>query len=228
MSIPILTIAILIFSAILHECAHGLVAYKLGDHTAKNEGRLTLNPLAHIDLFGTLLLPLILILSKSNFLIGWAKPVPYNPHNLSDQKYGDLKVAAGGPISNLAIAIIAGGAGQLLPLGKITKNTITNAYFSGDYEIITSLMNGSLHASIFTMLIIFCFINLLLMAFNLVPLPPLDGSKILKTYLPPNGQIIMDRVEPYGFFIIFGFLYLGLFNFIWPIILFLFISFTGL
>ncbi|MBL7058289.1 site-2 protease family protein [Patescibacteria group bacterium] len=228
MPISILIIIILVISAILHEYAHGWVAYKLGDNTAKNEGRLTLNPIAHIDLFGTIILPALLILTKTGIIIGWAKPVPYNPYNLIDQKYGDLKVAIGGPISNFALATFFGLIARLLPLTDQIKYTLVNNFFLKDYDRLINTMNDSMLSSVFVMSIIFCFINLLLMIFNLIPIPPLDGSKVLTTYLPTNAKIFMHRIEPYGIFIIILFLYAGILNFIWPLIITIFSFLTGL
>ena len=104
----IFLIIILVMSAVFHEYMHGFAAFKLGDPTAKNAGRLTFNPIKHLDLFGSIIIPLMLIISGSSFLFAWAKPVPYNPNNLSDRKYGDAKVAAAGPLANLAIALVFG------------------------------------------------------------------------------------------------------------------------
>ena len=228
MSIQLLTIIILIFSVIIHEYAHGWVAHKLGDNTAKNEGRLTLNPLAHIDPFGTIILPLLLLISNFNFLIGWAKPVPYNPYNLSDHKYGDLKVAIGGPIVNLFIAIFAGAISRLIPLDTSLKYSLVNNYLSGDHSSLLSLVSQNLATSAYLMLTIFCLLNLLLMIFNMIPVPPLDGSKVLKPLLPLNLQIKLSQIEPYGLLVIILFLYLGLFGFIWPLMMSLFSFIIGL
>ena len=227
MPISILTIIILVMSAILHEYAHGWVAYKLGDNTARDAGRLTLNPVAHIDLFGSILMPLLLIMSGTGFILGWAKPVPYNPYNLSDAKFGDAKVALGGPLTNLMLAIFFGTLSKALPIYIGIKQNLIIAYFSGNYELLLSSMNGSLVTSIFVISIIACFINLLLMIFNLVPVPPLDGSKVLMTFLPPNWQTRMHQIEPYGTFIILFLLMSGFFTFIWPIIIFLFELIVG-
>jgi len=153
----IFQIVVLVFSAIIHEYMHGFMAQQLGDNTAKDAGRLTLNPLAHLDWFGSLLLPLIMVISNVGFVFGWAKPVPYNPNNLRDKKYGDAKVALAGPLGNLVIAIFFGLCLRFLPFYNLT--------FSGLLSIIV-------------------YINLALMIFNLVPIPPLDGSKILAAFLP--------------------------------------------
>ena len=227
MLILLFTIFILIMSAILHEYAHGWVAHKLGDDTAKNAGRLTLNPLAHLDPFGSVLLPLLMILSNTGFFLAWAKPVPYNPYNLSDPKYGDLKVAIGGPGTNLAIAIFFGIVSRLMPLSDIIKNSLVVNYFQGNHDFLLNQMNGSLAASIFVLSIIVIFINLLLMIFNLIPVPPLDGSKVLMTFLSADWRIRFHKMEPYGIFIILFLLMFGLFRFVWPVLIFLFSIIVG-
>ncbi len=227
MLISILTIIILIISAILHEYAHGWVAYKLGDNTARDSGRLTLNPMAHIDPVGSILLPLLLIMSKSSFILGWAKPVPYNPYNLNDAKYGDAKVALGGPITNLILAIFFGSLSKALPLPLLIKQNLIISYFNVNYDVLLGAMSGSLITSIFVISIIACFVNLLLMIFNLIPIPPLDGSKVLMTFLPPNLEAKMHQIEPYGIFIIMFLLMFGFFSFIWPLVIFLFEIMVG-
>ncbi|MEA3463525.1 MAG: site-2 protease family protein [Patescibacteria group bacterium] len=228
MLILLFTIFALIMSAILHEYAHGWVAYKLGDNTAKDAGRLTLNPIAHLDLFGSIILPLLLIMSKTGFIIGWAKPVPYNPYNLRDQKYGDLKVAIGGPATNFLLAILFGLIARLMPLSAILKQNLIVNYFSGNHDFLLNQMHGSMIVSIFVLSIIAVFINLLLMIFNLIPIPPLDGSKVLMTFLSADWKAKFHRVEPYGIFIILFLLMFGFFSLIWPVLLFLFGLIVGL
>lgn len=147
---------ILIFSIILHEVAHGYVADKLGDPTARYAGRLTLNPIPHIDLLGSIIVPMIAVLSSSGFLFGWAKPVPYNPYNLTrSPRWGELMVAAAGPATNFVLAII--------------------------FALLARFVADPVFGSI-------CFIgvlvNLWLGILNLVPIPPLDGSKVLQGLLP--------------------------------------------
>jgi len=220
MPITLFLIAALVFSAILHEYAHGWAAHRLGDDTAKNAGRLTLNPLAHLDPVGSLILPLFLILSKSGFIIAWAKPVPYNPYNLRDPKYGDLKVAIAGPGTNFILALIFGLIARFAPLATSAKSGIIFNFFQGNNDFILNQINVSLGASVFVLSFILCFINLLLMIFNLIPVPPLDGSKILTTFLPGKLKIIMYKAEPYGIFIVLFLLILGIFSFIWPLIIF--------
>lgn len=213
-------------SAILHEYAHGWVAYKLGDNTAKNSGRLTLNPMAHIDPIGSVILPLLLIMSGASFLLGWARPVPYNPYNLRD-KNGEMKVALGGPMTNFMIAIFFGLFSKILPLSITAKQIIINGYLQGNYDLLLTAMNGSLLTSFYVISVITCFINLILMIFNLIPIPPLDGSKVLMNYLPPNWEARMRQIEPYGIFIIMLLLMSGFFSIIWPLLIFLFASITG-
>jgi len=228
MQILIFSILALIMSAVLHEYAHGWVAYKLGDNTAKNMGRLTLNPISHLDPIGSVILPILLVLSNTGFILGWAKPVPYNPYNLRDARYGDLKVAIGGPATNLMIAIVFGIVARLLPIASGLKQTLAVSFLQGDQTFLLNEMQGSLMASIFVLAIIVCFINLLLMIFNLIPIPPLDGSKVLMTFLPYEWQVRMHKIEPYGFFIIIFMLMFGVFSLIWPVIIFLFTIITGL
>jgi len=147
----ILMIVILIVSAVLHEFSHGYAAYLLGDPTAEMEGRLSLNPLVHLDPIGSVLLPLLLVLTQSPFILGWAKPVPYNPYNFKKRRSGELIVAIAGPASNLILALIFGLMLRFLELSvPITE--------------------------VFDAIVI---INILLMVFNMIPIPPLDGSKIL-------------------------------------------------
>lgn len=231
MPIIIFTIVVLVISASFHEFMHGWVAFKLGDNTAKDAGRLTMNPIAHLDPFTSVLLPLMLVLSNSPFFIAAAKPVPYNPYNLKDQKYGDMKVALGGPGSNLLLAISFGVIARLITIPATVKMSLITGYltgyFSGNYDLLLNMMQSSLASSIYVMSIIIVFINLLLMIFNLIPVPPLDGSKILVTFLPTDWKIKFYRIEPYGFFIIIFLLLAGLFSFIWPILIYLFSLIVG-
>ena len=197
--IVIFQIIVLIFSAIIHEYMHGWMANELGDSTAKDLGRLTLNPLPHIDIFGSILLPFLLVASGASFVFGWAKPVPFNPNNLRDQKWGSAKVAFAGPLGNLITALFFGLVLRFFPIDN-------------------------------QMLIIFLAIivqiNLLLMVFNLVPIPPLDGSKVLMPFLPYNLQMSFAKMERYGMFLVVLFIMIG-FPIIIPIINFLFILIVG-
>lgn len=177
----IFLIVVLIFSAIFHEYMHGFAALRLGDPTAKNAGRLTFNPLKHLDLFGSILLPLSMVLLGSPFLFAWAKPVPYNPNNLSDKKYGDAKVAAAGPLANLAIAVVLALVLKFMPFSAPT----------------------------FSMLIaIIIYINLILMVFNLIPIPPLDGSKIVSAFLSDKAKFRYLSLERFGLLFVFMFIYM--------------------
>jgi len=156
-------------SVVVHEVSHGFMANILGDDTAKHMGRLTLNPIKHIDPVGSILLPLFLFLTHSGFMFGWAKPVPYNPYNLRDQRWGELKVAAAGPLSNIALAVIFG----LVLRFSVLPGAAT--------EIIVYLVS----------------INLVLALFNLIPIAPLDGSKVLFALLPYHQHYIQDFMERY-------------------------------
>ncbi|KKU88328.1 MAG: Transmembrane protein, partial [Candidatus Wolfebacteria bacterium GW2011_GWA2_47_9b] len=171
----------MLFSVILHEVSHGLAALRLGDETAKHAGRLTLNPLKHLDAFGSFILPISLyILSGGGFILGWAKPVPYNPFNLKNPKLGAGIIAAIGPASNLLIAIVFGIILRLIfPFVEI--------------PLIANL------AILFSLII---FINILLAVFNLVPLPPLDGSNILFALLPERWRAVRDFLVRYGFWLL--------------------------
>ncbi len=162
---------------------HGVIALKYGDHTAENAGRLTLNPIPHIDLFGTILLPALLIFTGSPILFGWAKPVPVNPLNFSNIRKGELMVAAAGILANFSLAIIAA-------LIFHTLNAMPQTFPA----LVGSLLR-------FTVLI-----NLVLGIFNLFPIPPLDGSKILLSQLPLNLARSYQKLEPYGILILLVFM----------------------
>lgn len=200
----------LIYSIIIHEYAHGWMADQLGDPTAKHSGRLTLNPIPHIDLMGSIFLPLFLIISGSGFIIGWAKPVPFNPYNLKDQKYGPLKIALAGPAANLIIALFFGMILRFFP-------------------IISNFLNLPIaNLTIFIQLIALVVqLNLLLMIFNLLPIPPLDGSKILLTFLPDRHKEAFYRFEQFGIIIIFLSVFFLFDYIILPILNFLFYLIIG-
>ena len=197
----IFLIVILLFSVVIHEVSHGVVANYLGDPTAKYAGRLTLNPLKHIDPIGSILVPLFLVIIRSPFLIGWAKPVPINPYNFRDQKYGSAKVAVAGPASNLAIAIFFGLILRFVPIG----GSASGLSFMFSYIV---------------------FINILLAVFNLIPVPPLDGHHILFSFLPYSLQSVKVFLTQYGTFILL-FIILFLFQFIMPIIAWIFTLIVG-
>jgi len=182
--------ALLIIAMTVHEFSHGWVAYKLGDPTAKYPGRLTLNPLAHIDLFGTIILPLLLFMS-TGFAIGWAKPVPINYWALKNPKKDIIWVGLAGPLANIAFALSLSLIWRIIPL----------SYFV---------------AVVFEKLI---YINLLLGVFNLIPIPPLDGSRIVMGILPDDLASGYAAIEPYGFIIVAALVWLGMFDFlVWPLV----------
>ena len=195
-------IIILIMSVVIHEVSHGFAALALGDPTAKYQGRLTLNPFNHLDPVGSVLVPLIGYFA-GGFIIGWAKPVPFNPHNLRSAKWGEALVAVAGPGSNIVLAAIFG---LIIRLGNGA-----------------SFMNESfLSLASFVVLI-----NITLAIFNLIPIPPLDGSKILFAVLPLKWQGIRNSLENSGLILVFIFIFL-----LWPVIsplaFYLFRLFTGL
>lgn len=192
-------------SAVIHEYSHGAVANALGDPTAKYAGRLTLNPLAHIDRWGTVLMPIFLyFLSGGTFMFAYAKPVPYNPYNLRYQRFGPSLVALAGPLSNLTVALICG----LLVRGA----------FLAPLPLLQDA--GSF-------LSVVVYINIALAIFNLVPIPPLDGSKILFALLPAHAYRLKIFLERYGLFLLFLFIFYA-FQIIVPLILKIFTLFTGL
>lgn len=163
-------IIIVILSIIFHEVAHGFVADWLGDPTARYAGRLTLNPLPHIDPMGSIAIPGILALTGAPFLIGWAKPVPYNPYNLRNQRWGEALVGAAGPLTNIFIAVVFGMALRFAaPLG------LSAGILSLCYTVVST--------------------NLVLALYNLIPLPPLDGSKVLRSILPFQLRMAFGRLE---------------------------------
>ena len=221
-------IIVLIMSAVVHEVSHGYMAYRLEDNTAKDLGRLTLNPLKHLDLFGSIILPLILVLTKANFFLAWAKPVPYNPYNLKDYKYGDLKVALAGPGSNLILATVFGLMIRFWPIVFADKISLITQFLTGDNNGLLASMSGSLLNSFFVLALLFCIINLALMIFNLIPIPPLDGSKILLTFLPERGRLLFYRLESWGFVILIILIAMDAFQFVVPVLFAAFSLLTGI
>ncbi len=198
----ILTILILLMSVVIHEVSHGYSAYLMGDPTAKNAGRLTLNPLAHLDFMGSFIVPMMAYFSFG-FAFGWAKPVPYNPYNLSNQKWGDAIVAIAGPASNLIIALIFG---LIIRFNSLIG--ITNIVFLEAAQLVV-------------------LINLVLMVFNLIPIPPLDGSKILFTLIPYRYIEVRQALERYSLFLLL-FVIFFLWKLIIPIVFALFSLVTGI
>jgi len=200
----VLSLVAVFMAIVLHEVAHGYVAFRLGDPTARSRGRLTLNPLAHIDPIGTIAVPIFLalmrILLQSNIpLLGWAKPVPINPKYFRNPLRGMLYVAAAGPGTNIALAAVAAGLGRLVVLA------IPNELVYGGGGFVDNLLGA-----VFYLLSAFVLYNLILAVFNLIPIPPLDGSRILMYFLPAEGRRILLSIERYGFIIVLLILYLGL------------------
>jgi Zn-dependent protease len=179
-------VIILIFSAVIHEVAHGAAANRLGDPTAKYAGRLTLNPIKHLDLFGSLILPglMLLLTAGRGPVFGWAKPVPINPYNFRDQKYGAAKVAMAGPGANFAIALFFGLILRFIP--GISS-------FSGLNLIFAYIV----------------YINLLLAIFNLLPIPPLDGHHIFFAFLPKSSENFKRVLSQFGLFILLFVIFFG-------------------
>lgn len=192
-------VAVFLYSVVIHELSHGLMAHSLGDDTAKNLGRLTLNPIKHLDLFGSIILPFLTYYVAGVFF-GYAKPVPYNPANLRDRKFGPAKVAFAGPASNFALAILFGLVLRFLPstVGPVFPD----------------------------LLAVIVRINLLLAIFNLMPIPPLDGHWLLLTFLPDRFQAFKLFILRYGI-IIFIFFLIFIFPIIFPLINFLFRVIVG-
>ncbi len=226
MNIPItiFEFAVLIFSAVLHEVAHGYMAQRLGDNTAEQAGRLTLNPLKHLDPFGSVLMPILLYLASGGaFFFAAAKPVPYNPNNLQNPRTGSAKIALAGPGTNFCIAIFFGLLSVATPLAAVTKQMIISAIVNGT----AFTASGSL-AGLYLFFLIIAYINVLLGVFNLVPIPPLDGSRVLFAALPQTAATFkaMYFLERWGLLIVLLFVFFG-FQFIMPVIGWLFALFTG-
>lgn len=215
-SLLIFQLAVLIFSVIIHEVSHGYVAEYLGDPTARNAGRLTLNPIPHISLFGSIILPVSLYLAHFP-LIAWAKPVPYNPNNLKDPRKGGAFIAMAGPASNLVVAVVFGIMLRIM--------SVTGAF---------SPLLGVLFGFIVQL-------NILLAVFNLVPIPPLDGSKVINLFLPRRAgfywdsfwnkaQILIQQnfiLSLILFFLFFQYILSAVFFVIGPVINFLFTLVAG-
>jgi Zn-dependent protease len=185
----VVSIAIVLLSLTVHEAAHAWSADRLGDSTARILGRVSLNPLVHIDPIGTILLPLVA--AVSNFpIIGWAKPVPVNTSRLAHPRRDFMIVAAAGPASNIALAVLGAVLVQLIPSSP--------GFRPSDGLDLTSIlfMAGS--------------INIFLAVFNLIPIPPLDGGNVLAGLLPPNAADVLDKLRPFGFIILYGLMFTGI------------------
>jgi Zn-dependent protease len=221
-AIIVFEFVVLLFSAVLHEVAHGYEAERLGDDTARRAGRLTLNPLAHLDPFMSFLMPVVLFLTTGFFFAG-AKPVPYNPNNLKNPRTGAVKVALAGPITNLLIALVFGILSILVPIASSAKDALFLAIPSGTMPVFAGSLDG-----VYFFFLIIVYINVLLGIFNLVPIPPLDGSKLLFLILPPKPGTykFMYFMERWGLILVLIFVFFG-FQVIAPVITFLFGLFTG-
>jgi Zn-dependent protease len=191
----------LLFAMVLHEYAHGWVANRGGDPTAKLQGRLTMNPLAHIDPFGTVILPLLCLLMPGGFFLGWAKPVPIDPRLMHQPRRDMALVAAAGPAMNLALAI---GSALLFALLVSIDPTIESYWSNSGKTQPPDTWHAMFLLPIAVMSVYSVLINVLLMLFNLLPIPPLDGGRILTSLLPNTAAAALMRVEPYGMFILVG------------------------
>ena len=194
-------VVVLIASIVLHEVAHGYVAYAMGDKTALRAGRLTLNPLVHLEWFGSVILPLVLVLSGTGLVLGWAKPVPYDPGQFRNVRWGTLAVALAGVVVNFILAIVFGLLYRFAPVFGF----------------------GVAIQSLFLTIVI---VNIVLGVFNLVPIPPLDGSKVLFSILPPSYGHMLATLERYSLPLIIFFVFFG-WKIIQPIIYFLFTLITS-
>jgi len=189
----------LALGVILHEYAHGFIAYKNGDPTAKNYGRLTVNPMAHIDLFGSILLPIVLILLNSGIVFGYAKPVPINPRYFRNYRKGMRNTSLAGPVTNLLVAFAAGLVyGLFIWLVSYFSGGIAGMSDTGynAFTIFNQLFQNTIY------------INIFLAIFNFIPIPPLDGSKILASFLPDDAMYKYLSIGKFGFIFIFIFIFL--------------------
>lgn len=196
----VIIFSVLLFSLCVHEAAHAAMAFMCGDDTARLQGRLTLNPLSHIDPLGTVLLPLLMLMFTP-FVFGWAKPVPFNPNRLGNVRRDPVLIAMAGPASNLMLAV----------------------FFAFTGRLIFMMLGGAASAPLllFDFFYFIVLLNLVLMLFNLIPVPPLDGHYVLNYFLPPAAQRTMQQIGPFGILIaillaqpLFGYVFVPLRNFV--------------
>ena len=203
----IIALLVLLFAITVHEAAHGWAAFKMGDPTAYHLGRVTLNPIPHIDPIGTILMPLMLAVMGFPFF-GWAKPVPVNPLNLRNPRRDNLIISAAGPISNLTVAFIAF-------FGWIILKTLASGFLSGNPQTpVNNLVSG-----IYLILYYTIVINVVLATFNLIPIPPLDGSGVLLGLISDEAAQKYEQIRPYGFIIIILLWITGILRIIFGLIL---------
>lgn len=191
----------ILIAIILHEISHGFVAYKLGDPTAKMLGRLTLNPIAHIDIFGTILMPILLfIFTNGQFIFGYAKPVPINPYNFKNPKRDMALSAAAGPVCNLLIALVSVLLFKyvLIPLSVFAPDEVVAKVFKPLLMMLAASKS----------------VNVILAAFNLIPIPPLDGGRVLHGLLPQKQAAALEKIEPFGMIILLVLVATGLAGYI--------------
>jgi Zn-dependent protease len=195
----------MIVAIALHEVSHGYVAFRLGDPTAKLLGRLTLNPIAHIDLFGTIIMPILLYtLTDGRFMFGYAKPVPINPMNFKKPRQGMAISAAAGPITNIVLAFASFLIMNILfPLASLLPDIVAETVFKPIILV--------LQASIYW--------NVVLGVLNMIPIPPLDGGRVLTGMLPSKQAMLFSKIEPFGFIIVLVLFYTGIASlFIMPVV----------
>jgi len=209
----------LYLGVVLHEVAHGYIAYRNGDPTAKNMGRLSLNPIVHIDLYGSILLPLVLVLIKSGIIFGYAKPVPINPSYFRNYRKGIRYSSIAGPATNFIMAFILGIIYSLMIYILKVSGTPINEIMS------SSSVGNHILQIVFSMVYFAIRINIILGIFNFIPIPPLDGANILATFLPGNAMYKYLSIGRFGFIIVFALIYfIG--GYIGPVIGFLMNIFT--
>lgn len=196
--ITIVALPILI-AVSFHEAAHGFIAHRLGDPTARVLGRLTLNPFRHIDLFGTILIPLILVISQAGIIFGYAKPVPVNSLNLRDPKRDMVWVALSGPLTNFTLALVSG---ILFRIVLLLKPDLLHFSQAGEGLLPHGGISASLFLPLLLMLKFSVQINVILGVFNLIPIPPLDGGRVMMGILPDDKAKMVGRIEPFGFFVL--------------------------